>query len=174
MNKKLLICGVLATGLLLTACVKKEPPKEEEQQPAQTTQQQPAPQKPTEFENLDSVPASTADAQIPTRVEVNRTETSNTTTEVRREYREATPRPQPTETRHEPRPERTSVAATPKPTATAEPAAKAETARPAATEVDTVKAETTQQAPKRSNTEAQTQDDAVAAAIAAATPALEN
>ena len=91
MNKKLLICGVLTTGLLLTACVKKEPPKEEEQQPAQTTQQQPETPKPAEFENLDTTPASTADTQIPTRVEVNRTETNNTTTEVRREYRESAP-----------------------------------------------------------------------------------
>jgi ABC-type phosphate/phosphonate transport system substrate-binding protein len=30
-NKKLLICAALATGLLLTACVKKEEPKNEEQ-----------------------------------------------------------------------------------------------------------------------------------------------
>ena len=29
-NKKLLICAALATGLLLTACVKKEEPKNEE------------------------------------------------------------------------------------------------------------------------------------------------
>ena len=166
MNNKLLICGVLATGLLLTACVKKEPPKEEEQQPAQTTQQQPATPKPAEFENLDTVPASTADAQIPTRVEVNRTETNNTTTEVRREYREPAPvRSQPAEPRHETRTtERTEAA----------PAPKAEAVRAVATEVtDTPKAETAQ-APKRSNTEAQTQDDAVAAAIAAATPALDN
>lgn len=166
MNKKLLICGVLATGLLLTACVKKEPPKEEEQQPAQTTQQQPETPKPAEFENLDTVPASTANAQIPTRVEVNRTETNNTTTEVRREYREPAPvvRSQPAEPRQEARPERTEET----------PAVKAETVRPVATEVsDTPKAETAQ-APKRSNAEAQTQDDAVAAAIAAATPALDN
>ena len=31
MNKKLLICGAIAAGLLLTACVKKEAPKEDEQ-----------------------------------------------------------------------------------------------------------------------------------------------
>ena len=48
-NKKLLICAALATGLLLTACVKKEEPKEEQQEQAtvtQTTQPQPEPVRP--------------------------------------------------------------------------------------------------------------------------------
>jgi len=39
MNKKLLICGAIAAGLLLTACVKKEAPKEDESEQAATTQQ---------------------------------------------------------------------------------------------------------------------------------------
>lgn len=167
MNKKLLICGVIATGLLLTACVKKEPPKEEEQPAAQTTQQQPETQKPAEFENLDSVPSSaatSANTQIPTRVEVDRTETNNTTTEVRREYRETPPtRSQPTEAQHVARTESNVAPAT----------TVAEKARPSATEATEATHTETAQAPKR-NTEAQTQDDAVAAAIAAATPALDN
>ena len=56
-NKKLLICAALATGLLLTACVKKEEPKEEQQEQAtetQTTQPQPEPEKIQEFESLES------------------------------------------------------------------------------------------------------------------------
>ena len=42
MNKKLLICGAIAAGLLLTACVKKEAPKEDEQEQVEvvTTEQQ--------------------------------------------------------------------------------------------------------------------------------------
>jgi len=53
-NKKLLICAALATGLLLTACVKKEEPKSEEQT-ATETQTQPEPEKIQEFESLESV-----------------------------------------------------------------------------------------------------------------------
>ena len=106
MNKKLLICGAIAAGLLLTACVKKEAPKEDEQE----------------------------------QVEVIREETPNTTTEIRRE--------------------------TPAPAPAAQPAPKAEA--PKAEE------KPTQARPSNTNPNAQTEDDAVAAAIAAATPALEN
>ena len=42
-NKKILICAALATGLLVTACVKKEEPKTEDQQEqAVETQQEQA------------------------------------------------------------------------------------------------------------------------------------
>jgi len=85
-NKKLLICAALATGLLLTACVKKEEPKNEEQQEqaATETQTQPEPEKIQEFESLESVDKHEAPAPV---VETTREETQNTTTEIRRETR---------------------------------------------------------------------------------------
>lgn len=134
MNKKLLICGAIAAGLLLTACVKKEAPKEDEQEQVEVTTEQQA-QEPVQLQPLEaSVP------EIPAQVEVIREETPNTTTEIRRE--------------------------TPAPTPAVEPAPK----------VEAPKAEErpTQARPTNSNPDTQTEDDAVAAAIAAATPALEN
>ena len=160
MNKKLLICGALATGLLLTACVKKEAPKEEDkEQAAASAVQQP----PAQFENLETAASSQAEqTEIPPQVEVSREETNNTSTTIRREY-------------HEPR------EAAPRAVETATPSARAEThaveakpeVKPAKAEsvkTETVKAE----AKPKVNTGAQTEDDAVAAAIAAATPALKN
>jgi len=177
-NKKFLICAALATGLLLTACVKKEEPKNEEQQEQATTQTQPQPEpeKIQEFESLESVDKQEAPAPA---VETTREETANTTTEIRREIRPAqTETPAATET---PRTEQPKPAKTEQPKA--EQPVKAE-AKPAKTEqpvkteskpakVEQPKAEQTAKAPK-SSTPAQSEDDAVAAAIAAATPALNN
>lgn len=160
-NKKLLICAALATGLLLTACVKKEEPKNEEQQEQSTTetqtQPQPEPEKIQEFESLESVDKQEAPAPA---VETTREETANTTTEIRREIHPAqTETPAATET---PRTEQ------PKPAKTEQPKAEPKPAK-----VEQPKAEQTAKAPK-SSTPAQSEDDAVAAAIAAATPALNN
>lgn len=133
MNKKLLICGAIATGLLLTACVKKEAPKEDEQEQVEvvTTEQQ---------QTVELQPLAASEPEIPAQVEVIREETPNTTTEIHRE--------------------------TPAPAPAAQPAPKAEA--PKAEE------KPTQARPSNTNPNAQTEDDAVAAAIAAATPALEN
>ncbi|UUM26674.1 internalin [Acinetobacter colistiniresistens] len=158
-NKKLLICAAFATGLLLTACVKKEEPKNEEQQEQAATesQTQPEPAKIQEFESLESVDKHEAPAPV---VETTREQTPNTTTEVRRETRPAqTENPTATET---PRTEE------PKPTKTEQPKTE-----------QTVKAEqkpakTEQVKAPKSSAPAQSEDDAVAAAIAAATPALNN
>ena len=166
-NKKLLICAALATGLLLTACVKKEEPKNEEQQDQTTTetqtQPQPEPEKIQEFESLESVDKQEAPAAA---VETTREQTENTTTEIRREIRPAqTETPAATET---PRTEQ------PKPAKTEQPKAEQSVkAEPKPAKVEQPKAEPTAKAPK-SSTPAQSEDDAVAAAIAAATPALNN
>ena len=40
MNKKLLICGAIATALLVTACVKKEQPKQDEQEQVEVQTEQ--------------------------------------------------------------------------------------------------------------------------------------
>ena len=136
MNKKLLICGAIAAGLLLTACVKKEAPKEDESEQAATTEQV---TEPVQAEPL--TPVESEQVEIPTHVEVERHETANTTTEIRREVSE----PKPVESK---------------------PAVKAE-----APKAEDKPTQATQQKP--SNTP-QSEDDAVAAAIAAATPALEN
>ncbi|MEG0652267.1 MAG: internalin [Acinetobacter sp.] len=140
-NKKLLICAALATGLLLTACVKKEEPKNEEQSEqaseAQTTQAASQPEPTQEFQPLESVDKPATPAPV---IEISREQTANTTTEIRRET-------QPTQIQ-----------------ATEEATAQAEQPKPAKVE----------QPKAVKPTAAQTEDDAVAAAIAAATPALNN
>ena len=152
MNKKFLICGAIATALLVSACVKKEEPKEAEPEKVETAQ--PATSEPTQFESLPSVEQNNAQqVEIPAHVEVERTETVNTSTEIRRE---------PTHEAHATMP---SAQAENKPTE----------AKPA--KAESVKTETAQAktpAPKASSGSAQSEDDAVAAAIAAATPALKN
>ncbi|MBI1452404.1 MULTISPECIES: internalin [unclassified Acinetobacter] len=142
MNKKFLICGALAAGLLLTACVKKEAPKEDEQEHVETAASEVAP---AEFQKLDA----TDEQEIPltpsnTEVEVIREETPNTVTEVRREVAPA------------------AEAAKPAPA----PVQKAEAPR--------AEDKPTQAVAPKNTSASQSEDDAVAAAIAAATPALDN
>ena len=138
-NKKLLICAALATGLLLTACVKKEEPKNEEQSEqaseAQTTQAASQPEPTQEFQPLESVDKPATPAPV---IEISREQTANTTTEIRRETQPA------------------QIQATEEATAQAEQPKPAKVEQPKAVKPAT----------------AQTEDDAVAAAIAAATPAL--
>ena len=128
-NKKILICAALATGLLVTACVKKEEPKTEDQQEqAVETQQEQA-------ENNVSVDSESQPAVVVEPViEISREETTNTTTEIRRETQ---PLNNDTAMQTE-----VPMQTTPKPVT--------------------------------ANTGTQSEDDAVAAAIAAATPALGN
>ncbi|MCJ8160699.1 internalin [Acinetobacter zhairhuonensis] len=135
MNKKFLICGALAMGLLLTACVKKEEPKDEQTETAQAASE------PTEQVQFQPLEASQPEAEvvIPAQVEVERQETPNTTTEIRREVREEAPKPAATEVTEAPKKVEDKPAQQPKP-----------------------------------NYSTQSEDDAVAAAIAAATPALDN
>ena len=143
-NKKLLICAALATGLLLTACVKKEEPKNEEQSEqaseAQTTQAASQPEPTQEFQPLESVDKPATPAPV---IEISREQTANTTAEIRRETQPA------------------QIQATEEATATT---AQAEQPKPAKVEQPKAVKPAT----------AQTEDDAVAAAIAAATPALNN
>ncbi len=159
MNRKLLFCGAIAAAILLISCVKKEAPKEDEQDKAATTEQQA--EQPAQFENLQSAepsdaqqqdssenteqqPAGNSEQQAPSsRVEMEHQETDNTSTTIRREYRDAD------SSAHR----------------EAKPAAKAESARPSREPSDSSAA--------KSGT-VQSEDDAVAAAIAAATPALKN
>ena len=127
-NKKILICTALATGLLVTACVKKEEPKTEDQQEqAVETQQEQA--EISVSVDSESQPAVVVEPVI----EISREETTNTTTEIRRETRPVQTQPLNNDT---------AMQTTPKPVT--------------------------------ANTGTQSEDDAVAAAIAAATPALGN
>lgn len=143
-NNKLLICAALATGLLLTACVKKEEPKNEEQPEqateTQMTEQQPEAAKTEVFESLESINTEEAPAPV---IETTLEETENTTTEIRRETR-------PAQTQNT-----TVQSEAPR------------TEQPSAPRVEQPK-------PSKSNTSGQSEEDAVAAAIAAATPALSN
>ena len=133
MNKKLLICGALVTGLLLTACVKKEAPTEEQtEQQVETTENVTSEAQPAEFTTLEA----TDEPQI--------------------EVAEVAPA------------QEAPIAAAP-----------AETeAAPAAKPAEPAKAQETPThytAPAKTNSgSAQSEDDAVADAIAAAMPALEN
>jgi len=146
MNKNFLICGAIAAALLLTACVKKEAPKEDEQEKVETTQPTEQVNQPVQLQPLDS--AENTQTETPAQVEIERQETENTTTVIRREV--------------------TQPAAT--------EASKAETPKAAAPKAEAPKAEEkpAQATPSKSNSASQSEDDAVAAAIAAATPALEN
>lgn len=85
MNKKLLICGAIATTLFLTACVKKEEPQTEQPEVAEVTVEQVA--TPAEFEALESVESSQSEVVI---VETQVTEITNTAPEARREVRVVT------------------------------------------------------------------------------------
>lgn len=127
-NKKILICAALATGLLVTACVKKEEPKTEDQQ-EQTVETQ---QEQAEI-NLSVDSESQPAVVVEPVIEISREETTNTTTEIRRETRPVQTQPLNNDT---------AMQTTPKPVT--------------------------------ANTGTQSEDDAVAAAIAAATPALGN
>ena len=127
-NKKILICAALATGLLVTACVKKEEPKTEDQQ-EQTVETQQEQAEINVSVDRESQPAVVVEPVI----EISREETTNTTTEIRRETRPVQTQPLNNDT---------AMLTTPKPVT--------------------------------ANTGTQSEDDAVAAAIAAATPALGN
>ena len=152
MNKKLLICGAIAAALVLTACVKKEEPKQDEPKQPETTSQpetvtviEPAPMQPLE-------PIESDEPEIPARVEIERQETANTTTEIRREVRPVEPTAQEP-TKVEP----------------AKPAPKVEAPKPPVAKVESKPTPS-----KPSSASSQSEDDAIAAAIAAATPALNN
>ena len=124
-------------GLLLTACVKKEAPKEDEQVEevaSESVELQPL-EKPAEIE---------AQPQV---VQIERSETVYTTTEITRSA-------QPTEETESVTTSTQEVPATPKATSA------------------TVGSESPKPSTSRSK-ESQSEDDAVAAAIAAATPALD-
>lgn len=156
MNKKLLICGAIAAALVLTACVKKEEPKQDEPKQPETTSQpetvtviEPAPMQPLE-------PIESDEPEIPARVEIERQETANTTTEIRREVRPVEPTAQ----------EPTKVEPA-KPTPA--PAPKVEAPKPPVAKVESKPTPS-----KPSSASSQSEDDAIAAAIAAATPALNN
>ncbi|OTG82234.1 hypothetical protein [Acinetobacter sp. ANC 4648] len=151
MNKKLLICGAIATALLVTACVKKEAPKEEQQeQAASTAQQQPA-----QFESLESTATSSIPATVPesSHVAIEHQESNNTSVTIRREV-------QPVD-----------VTIPAEPTKVEEQ--KTTETKPAKAESVKTETQPTATAKPKPNT-AQSEDDAVAAAIAAATPALKN
>ena len=158
MNKKFLICGAIATALLVSACVKKEEHKDHEEDKVENTQ--PA-SEPSQFQSLPSVEQNSAQntqqAEIPPHVQIERPESPNLSTEVRT-------------TTHEARATTNEATAT-ESHSSEESKPKAE-AKPA--KAESVKTETAQtKAPAKSGS-AQSEDDAVAAAIAAATPALKN
>lgn len=151
MNKKLLIGAAIAATLILTACVKKEAPKEEEQG-STIEKTQPVPEQP----KIQEVPTTIETTEIPTRVEVEHQETNNTTTTIRREYNDA-----PTEQQTTPAPKAETVKAV-----VEKPAPKPEAPKPVV--------EKPAPKPQTASSSSQSEDDAVAAAIAAATPALGN
>lgn len=146
MMKKLLISTLILTGLTLTACVKKEAPKEEEQVEVTPASEISTPE-PTQFEPLEPVEPMVIEEEVAPTVEIQREQTENTTTEIRREVK----KPEPAQSESAPAAETNSSTEQP--------------AKPAATPA----------APKNNSSSAnKSEDDAVADAIAAAMPALEN
>lgn len=149
MMKKLLICTVILTGLSMTACVKKEAPKEEEQVEVTPASEVLTPE-PAKFEPLEAVEDTVIEPMPETTVEIEREQTANTTTEIRREVK----KPEPVEAAP-------AVEATTPPVQET-PAAPVRSA-PASAPVST---------PKTNTNVSKSEDDAVADAIAAAMPAL--
>lgn len=153
MNKKLLIGAAIATTLLISACVKKEAPKEEAETKGQEASQ------PAQFQNLSSVDhANASSTEIPTQVTNETLEQNN--------HNAHTTHPQQTETH--PAPAAYVDRAEPAPAPAAKPAEK-----PAAPVAKVVEA-TKPAVQANTSAKAQSEDDAVAAAIAAAAPALKN
>ncbi|MEB3752969.1 hypothetical protein [Acinetobacter sp. MD2(2019)] len=158
MNKKLLICGAIVAGLVLVACSKKEnasEPQEQQAQSEQTAQNAASEQFHPLNNNEQTAPVATP-APEP-KVEVEHQETNNTTTEIRRETRPAQPAATDDSDAH---------AATETPVKDKTPAKDPSDDTP----VKAAKSD----APKKSSSGKLSEDDAVAAAIAAATPALKN
>lgn len=151
MNKKLLIGATIATTLLISACVKKEAPKEEAETKGQEASQ------PAQFQNLSSVDnANNQSTEIPTQV-TNETiqQNEHNVHNAQQGQAHAT-----TPAAHLGNTETNKPVEPPKAEAVAPAAKVAEAAKPV------VHANTT--------TKAQSEDDAVAAAVAAAAPALKN
>ena len=93
MNKKLLLCGVIAVGLLLVACSKEKEPSQDNQ-PAQSEQTtNPASE---QFHSINETTAPAASEVAPPApptpkvVTIQREETEHTTTEIRRETKDVT------------------------------------------------------------------------------------
>lgn len=163
MNKKLLIGAAIAMTLLISACVKKEAPKEEAETKGQEVSQ------PAQFQNLSSVDhASASSTEIPTQV-------TNETLQQNNQNTHAT-HPQQTETHSTPAPAAHVDRAEP-PVPAAKPAAATERSVPVekpAAPVAKITEATKPVVQANTTAKAQSEDDAVAAAIAAAAPALKN
>ncbi|WOE32300.1 MULTISPECIES: internalin [unclassified Acinetobacter] len=154
MNKKLLILGALATALLVTACVKKESPSEDEQEKTAASQVEPA-----DFKALE---ATQVQEEVTVTTDSNTQPTAPAITETQRE----TQQPSYTE------PSNTKPVET-NPTASTSNSNSSKTTV-TNTAVEEKKITTTPAPQAAVNNKVQSEDDAVAAAIAAATPALKN
>ena len=162
MNKKLLLCGAIAAGLLLVACSKEKEPSQDNQ-PAQSEQTtNPASE---QFHSINETTAQAASEVAPPApqarkvVEIQREETEHTTTEIRRETKDVT----------------ADTATTPAATTdnTTAPATNSSTTTESSANSSNSQA-VTEKKPAPSKKAHLTEDDAVAAAIAAAKPALNN
>lgn len=172
MNKKLLICGVIVAGLVLTACSKKEHASDTQDQQAAPSEQSNQNVASEQFHSLTPTEQSApVAAPAPAhKVEVEHQETNNTTTEIRREVHDA-----PASTDHD----NTDTHDTPAPAAKEKvkntaPTSEKDTSPKADTASKTKAANTDAPTHQKSSSAKLSEDDAVAAAIAAATPALKN
>lgn len=152
MNKRLLICGVIATALLVTACVKKEPPKEEDATQATSTAKT---EGDIQFQSLGS-----AESKVPDQVEIPTEVNSDT----------LTTKPEPTATAEPAIITNGTQSLDTKPPETKPLQAEVSKSQPSNVTLTTIDSNVNQVG----NTNKQSQDDAVAAAIAAAKPALQN
>lgn len=170
MNKKLLICGAIAAGLFLTACSKKENASESHDQQAQSEQSnQPASE---QFHSLTPTEQSAPVAE-PAKVEVEHQETNNTTTTIRRHVRDVPPPAEDHDNMDAPPRHEAPAPAEKDPTPTKQKHDVSEPKNETASATNSTKASNTD-SPKKASSAKLSEDDAVAAAIAAATPALKN
>ncbi|ESK40415.1 hypothetical protein P256_00867 [Acinetobacter nectaris CIP 110549] len=171
MNKKLLICGVIMAGLVLTACSKKEAPQNNDKQEQATSQNNVASEQ-LQSINKDTPPAPMAEPEQqkphetvppehhselaaekpPKMVEVEKEQTANTTTEIRREYKSEQPKVETT----------ANVPVHPEQVSTSAASPAPEVVKPKHHHV----------AKPQSTNANLSEDDAVAAAMSAAKPAL--
>lgn len=159
MNKKLILCGAIAVGLLLVACSKEKEPSPDNQ-PAQSEQTTNPASEQFHSINENTAPPAASEIQPPAppahKVEIQHEETEHTTTEIRREVKDPN-----TDTSTQPTDN--SAATSSNSSTTADNSASTDNSQAV-----------TEKKPAPSKKTHLTEDDAVAAAIAAAKPALNN
>ncbi|PVZ88610.1 hypothetical protein C9426_07240 [Serratia sp. S1B] len=155
MNKKFIICGAIAVGLLLAACSSKKEEAHPDEQQAQSEQtNNPASEQFHSINENSNMPASDVAPPAKKVVKIQREETENTSTEIRSEVKDAD----------------TATPTTNSSTSSTTGGTTGSSNNNSTSNSQVV----TEKKPESSKKARLSEDDAVAAAIAAAKPALSN